>query len=100
MYIHELNDWPRFHWSAERITEPLASTRHQSLFDEVVARDKDGLARRARLAGTPRAGHSAVVGETVEGLGEIERLFVPELEEFGDELAVDRCWMHWLCRGG
>src|SRR5271165_1470730 len=25
MYIHELKDWPRFHWSAEKIAEPLAS---------------------------------------------------------------------------
>ncbi len=29
MYIHELKDWPRFRWSAERIVEPLASTRHR-----------------------------------------------------------------------
>jgi Fic family protein len=25
MYIHELDDWPRFHWSAEALGEPLAS---------------------------------------------------------------------------
>src|ERR1700739_3922518 len=25
MYIHELKDWPRFYWSAEKIAEPLAS---------------------------------------------------------------------------
>jgi Fic family protein len=25
MYIHELNDWPRFHWSTEKIAQPLAS---------------------------------------------------------------------------
>jgi Fic family protein len=25
MYIHELNDWPRFRWSAEALAEPLAS---------------------------------------------------------------------------
>jgi Fic family protein len=29
MYIHELDDWPRFHWSAEAIAEPLASVRHR-----------------------------------------------------------------------
>ena len=29
MYIHELGDWPRFHWSAEKIAEPLASVRHR-----------------------------------------------------------------------
>src|SRR5882757_8948651 len=29
MYIHELKDWPRFHWSAEQIAEPLASVRHR-----------------------------------------------------------------------
>src|SRR3989449_2798500 len=29
MYIHELKDWPRFHWSAEKIAEPLASVRHR-----------------------------------------------------------------------
>jgi len=29
MYIHELKDWSRFHWSAERIAEPLASARHR-----------------------------------------------------------------------
>ena len=29
MYIHELKDWPRFHWSAERIADPLASARHR-----------------------------------------------------------------------
>ncbi|MGH9771756.1 MAG: DUF4172 domain-containing protein [Candidatus Acidiferrales bacterium] len=28
MYIHELEDWSRFRWSAERIAEPLASIRH------------------------------------------------------------------------
>ncbi|MGH9436914.1 MAG: DUF4172 domain-containing protein, partial [Terriglobia bacterium] len=29
LYIHELEDWPRFRWSAERIAEPLASVRHR-----------------------------------------------------------------------
>src|SRR6267154_1162022 len=29
MYIHELEDWPRFHWSAEAIAGPLASVRHR-----------------------------------------------------------------------
>src|ERR1700685_3351398 len=29
MYIHELTDWPRFHWSTEKLAEPLASVRHQ-----------------------------------------------------------------------
>ena len=29
MYIHELKDWPRFHWSAKRIADPLASARHR-----------------------------------------------------------------------
>ncbi len=29
MYIHELKDWPQFHWSAEKLSEPLASVRHQ-----------------------------------------------------------------------
>jgi Fic family protein len=29
MYIHELKDWPAFHWSAERIAAPLASVRHR-----------------------------------------------------------------------
>jgi len=29
MYIHKLKDWPRFHWSAEAIAEPLASVRHR-----------------------------------------------------------------------
>lgn len=29
MYIHELKDWPRFRWNAERIVEPLASARHR-----------------------------------------------------------------------
>ena len=27
MYIHELEDWPRFYWSAEAIAAPLASVR-------------------------------------------------------------------------
>jgi len=27
MYIHQLEDWPRFHWSAETIAAPLASVR-------------------------------------------------------------------------
>jgi Fic family protein len=27
MYIHELDDWPRFHWSAETIAAPLAAVR-------------------------------------------------------------------------
>jgi Fic family protein len=29
MYIHELKDWPRFHWSTEQIAELLASVRHR-----------------------------------------------------------------------
>ena len=29
MYIHELKDWPQFHWSAEKLSELLASVRHQ-----------------------------------------------------------------------
>jgi Fic family protein len=29
MYIHELEDWPRFHWDSERIAEPLAAVRHR-----------------------------------------------------------------------
>jgi Fic family protein len=29
MYIHELKDWPRFHWNAEKLAEPLASVRHR-----------------------------------------------------------------------
>ena len=29
MYIHEIKDWPGFHWSAERIAELLASARHR-----------------------------------------------------------------------
>src|SRR6516165_8413244 len=27
MYIHELKDWPKFHWSAQAIAAPLASVR-------------------------------------------------------------------------
>lgn len=30
MYIHELKDWPRFRWDAEKLAEPLASVRHRS----------------------------------------------------------------------
>jgi Fic family protein len=29
MYIHELNGWPRFHWSTDKLAEPLASVRHR-----------------------------------------------------------------------
>src|SRR5437879_9065862 len=29
MYIHELEDWPRFNWSRERLAEPLAAVRHR-----------------------------------------------------------------------
>jgi Fic family protein len=29
MYIHELQDWPRFSWNRERLAEPLASVRHR-----------------------------------------------------------------------
>jgi len=29
MYIHELADWPRFHWQAEKLAQPLASVRHR-----------------------------------------------------------------------
>jgi Fic family protein len=29
LYIYELEDWPRFHWSADKIAEPLASGRHR-----------------------------------------------------------------------
>ena len=28
-YIHQRSEWPRFHWNATTITEPLASTRHR-----------------------------------------------------------------------
>jgi Fic family protein len=29
MYIHELKDWPGFHWNAEQLAESLASVRHR-----------------------------------------------------------------------
>src|ERR1035437_9785296 len=29
MYIHELQEWPRFYWDRERLAEPLASVRHR-----------------------------------------------------------------------
>jgi Fic family protein len=29
MYIHELNEWPRFTWNAEQLAETLASVRHK-----------------------------------------------------------------------
>jgi Fic family protein len=29
MYIHELPDWPGFHWNKERLAEPLAEVRHR-----------------------------------------------------------------------
>src|SRR5271168_3946936 len=29
MYIHELNNWPRFEWSRSRLAEPLADVRHR-----------------------------------------------------------------------
>src|SRR5260370_27319771 len=29
MHIHELKDWPRFHWNTERIAKPLADVRHR-----------------------------------------------------------------------
>src|SRR4051812_25876859 len=29
MYIHELQDWPRFHWDQGELAEPLASVRHR-----------------------------------------------------------------------
>src|ERR1700688_3871379 len=29
MYIHELQDWPRFHWNRGQLAEPLASVRHR-----------------------------------------------------------------------
>jgi Fic family protein len=29
LYIHELQDWPRFTWSRERLAEPVAAVRHQ-----------------------------------------------------------------------
>jgi Fic family protein len=28
-YIHELQDWPRFHWDHERVATPLAAARHR-----------------------------------------------------------------------
>jgi hypothetical protein len=28
-YIHELSDWPRFHWSDGRLAAPLATARHR-----------------------------------------------------------------------
>lgn len=29
MYIHELQDWPRFHWNLEQLAKPLVSVRHR-----------------------------------------------------------------------
>src|SRR5215467_15278482 len=29
MYIHELQNWPRFHWNREKLAEPLAAVRHR-----------------------------------------------------------------------
>ena len=29
LYIHELQDWPRFRWDTDRLAEPLASVRHR-----------------------------------------------------------------------
>src|SRR5436190_11759055 len=29
MYIHELQDWPRFTWNRENFAEPLGSVRHR-----------------------------------------------------------------------
>src|SRR5574337_767039 len=29
MYIHELKDWPKFHWNREQLVEPLADVRHR-----------------------------------------------------------------------
>src|ERR1700674_5904534 len=29
MYIHKLQDWPRFDWNRARLAEPLASVRHR-----------------------------------------------------------------------
>src|SRR5713101_9114913 len=29
MYIHELKDWPKFHWDTDRLAEPLALVRHR-----------------------------------------------------------------------
>src|SRR5256885_12111088 len=29
MYIHELQDWPRFDWNRERLAEPVATVRHR-----------------------------------------------------------------------
>jgi Fic family protein len=29
MYIHELADWPNFHWNPEKPVEPLAAVRHR-----------------------------------------------------------------------
>src|SRR5207247_9874624 len=28
-YIHQLKDWPRFHWNTQQLAESLASVRHQ-----------------------------------------------------------------------
>src|ERR1700749_2529942 len=28
-YIHQLKDWPRFHWDHERLTPKLADVRHR-----------------------------------------------------------------------
>jgi len=29
LYIHQLKGWPRFHWSTDKLAEPLASVRHR-----------------------------------------------------------------------
>jgi len=29
MYVHELKDWPQFHWDTDRLAKPLALVRHR-----------------------------------------------------------------------
>lgn len=29
LYIHQLQDWPRFHWDLEVLAAPLAEIRHR-----------------------------------------------------------------------
>jgi hypothetical protein len=29
MYVHELAEWPGFHWNKVRLAEPLAQVRHR-----------------------------------------------------------------------
>ena len=61
-YIHELPDWPRFHWDAGRLAAQLASARHLQgrLVGQMETKSKARSSTPARSAPQSLAGSESI----------------------------------------